>query len=271
MNLKQLCELLTMPEEMTNKVLHLSSSFDEKVITAPLERLYSPETREESYREIQKLLGEDPDGSKMLVLMLTQCLESYKKYQERQIGNEIFCATMKYCTRFVNMHHDVYGAYAFKWGFWFPRQLALQEFRIGAFEYEMLADSDGKRINLHIPGDADMSHEAMASSFAAAKKFFKEQYPEFAEAEVVCDSWLLSPMLKELLPGKSKILHFQQAFDVIKVNEGGKSCLLWVYGRDDLPLDELPQQTSLQKKLKTYIENGGTTSEGYGVLRKSFW
>lgn len=52
------------------------------------------------------------------------------------IGDDIFTATMRFCTRFMEEHKKIYGDYAFEWAWWFPRQLAL------SVDYESMAVLD---------------------------------------------------------------------------------------------------------------------------------
>ena len=56
----------------------------------------------------------------------------------------------------------------------------MREFRLGALEYEMSEDANGKKIFLHIPSDADLSERSVSHSIGAAKSFFEKYYPDFA-------------------------------------------------------------------------------------------
>ena len=54
----------------------------------------------------------------------------------------------------------------------------------------------GSRVlNVHIPAGKKMDYDACMESFKEAEKFFGDTY-----AAYMCDSWLLSPVLKEFLP-----------------------------------------------------------------------
>ena len=121
------------------------------------------------------------------------------------------------------------GKLVFRWGWWFPRQLSMREFRLGALEYEMSEDANGKKIFLHIPSDADLSERSVSHSIGAAKSFFEKYYPDFAGADMYCDSWMLAPALREVLPESSNIMNFRRRFKVIRVNEDSKAFLEWIY------------------------------------------
>ncbi|KAA9008658.1 hypothetical protein F4V43_00570 [Paenibacillus spiritus] len=271
MDLQEVCNCICLPDSMTGKVLAWAGRFDETA-AAPLSRaLYDPAAWEEGVKDIARILGEDPDGSKMLSFMLLRAAEAYKEYEQRGIGKEIYTDTMKFCTRFVEEHYKVYGTYAFTWGWWFPRQISLREFRIGALEYEMTEQEGKKVIHIHIPADADLGRESLRQSYADARAFFANYYPEYGMSDIVCDSWLLSPVLAKLLPENSKIAGFQRAFDLLRVDPANDSSIRWVYGRTDIPPDQLPELTSLQKKMKVLLAEGGSVGAAYGRLQPDPW
>lgn len=64
-------------------------------------------------KEIKDCLGDDPDGIKMLTCMLKSSLKTYDYYRKWGISEEIFIATMKCFSRFINEHKEGYGNYAF--------------------------------------------------------------------------------------------------------------------------------------------------------------
>ena len=90
-----------------------------------------------------------------------------------------------------------------------------------------------------------------------------------------CGSWLLSPRLKELLPETSHILMFQQAFDIYETDLEDASALEWVFyvaggQRQTFRPEDLPENTSLQKKLKTLYLKGVNPGGARGVLTRPF-
>ena len=158
-------------------------------------------------------------------------------------------------------------------------------FRLGALEFELIPETKTddevpeieavrafhlpvKEIGVHIPSDADLSPERCDESFRMAEQFFAEYFPETAGSKFACDSWLLSPALKELLPEESRILQFQNRFEVKSWNKEEDAYLEWVFKRKDLPLEKLPEETSLQRKMKAYVLQGGKIGEAYGEIPK---
>lgn len=271
MTLEEVCESICLPDQMKNKVLDIAGRFDDRTINFLSTTQYDPFAWEKGVKDIAGVLGEDPDGSKMLTFMLLQAVETHKEYEKKEISETIFTDTMKFCTRFIEEHHEVYGTYAFTWGWWFPRQISLHEFRIGALEYEMIEQEGKKIINIHIPADADIRRESLRESYKDAREFFAKYFPEYGQSEMVCDSWLLSPVLAKLLLASSKIVGFQKAFDLIRVDDKNDSFIRWVYGRTDIPIHLLPEHTSLQKKIKVCLLEGGSIGAAYGRLQGDPW
>lgn len=130
------------------------------------------------------------------------------------------------------------------------------EFRIGILEYELVEENGRREISLHIPSDADMSPAAIDASFASARAFLTQQYPDRQHAPWVCDSWMMSPALPQLLPEGSNILAFQQRFSVESVNEDSLGVLDWVFPPHKEVSDTLPENTSLQRRMKAWLLDG---------------
>ena len=98
-------------------------------------------------------------------------------------------------------------------------------------------------------------------------KFFERYYPNYRQAPYTCESWLLSPALKDLLPPNSRILNFQALFEVDKVHWESDAVLEWVFQKRGNSLEELPEDTSLQRKMKAYLLDGGKVGEAFGYLK----
>lgn len=265
--IEQLCKEIDMPKEVTETVLAYEGQLDWEVLQPSMNKIFCKKTWEEGRKELKEALGKDPKGFRMLCCMLQCAVTAGKHYAEKGIAHEIYIETMKCFSRFVKEHKESFGYYGFDRDFWTPRQLSGLIYRIGELEYELLAEEGRKLVDIHIPSDAILGKEALSQSFQSADAFLKEKYPEYSEAEMVCHSWLLSPTLKQVLPAESRILMFQEFFDL---TETGENCgfMEWVFKREDIPFDELPENTSLQKNLKKYLLEGGTVRDAKGVLKQ---
>lgn len=300
--LQELCRMIDLPEEVTERLLalersgeascvseHAGDPADDRLAVTEAEgktdevmsSLYRDLTNPERWQDARKVLkeknGADEDGMKMLLCMMHAMQHSHELYIDENISDQIFADTMKCFSRFVREHMASFGTYGFDRDFWTGRQLSLLLFRLGELEFEMISPADGeaesesskkRTLSVHIPSDANLSPECCDASFRMAESFFREHFPEAAEDCFSCDSWLLSPALKELLPPESRIMKFQSRFEVKHWNQEADACLEWVFKRKDLPLRDLPEETSLQRKMKAYLLAGGKVGEAYGELRK---
>ena len=125
-----------------------------------------------------------------------------------------------------------------------------------------------RRIFLHIPADADLSDGAVDASLAAARAFFPKHFPAFADAEYVCESWMLSPALGEILPETSRVRRFSERFSVVFWEEDSPAFRDWIFpSAVAAPVEELPEETSLQRAVKQHLLAGGKMGWAEGVLK----
>lgn len=270
MDLKELCEKIDLQSEMSKEVwkCHKINNYNEYYDS--LIKLYDRNTWEQGIKELEEVFGEDVNGVKMLTCLLNCATYTYQLYRNKNISEKIFIDSMKFCTRFVGEHFEAHGTYKFVWGWWFPRQLSMSEFRIGELEYEMLPDCNGEKcIGIHIPSDAVLKLSELRNSYLEAKKFFNRFYPQYTNAKMICESWLLSPSLKEILPETSNIITYQNLFNIVQVDAENDGYLHWIYKKGNIPFEELPENTTLQREVKKYILNGKKIGAAQGTLMES--
>lgn len=247
------------------------NSYTAKDLQAYQEKLFTAPTDAENFHALEKALAPDKNGIKMLAYLSHCALRSWDLYRQKGIPYSIFLDTMKFLTRFFDSDLKLIGRPVFRWGWWFPRQLALKEFRIGIFEYEMTCRESSDILSLHIPSDALLTDENIRRSFAEAHTFFTKYYPSYANVGVYCETWLLTPCLKELLPAHSRILHFQSFFDILQTDDNSPAFCDWVFPGAPKNLKDLPEKTSLQKNAKTYLLSGKKIGWTLGKLKDCYF
>lgn len=267
MDLEQLCRDINMPEEVIQKVLSISRNYDFKQYQPLMNRLTIKSEWEAALRDLKANLPEDKDGFIMLTCMLTAGLTTYENYAKKGIREDIFIDTFGCFSRFVREHKVSYGRYGFDRDFWTPRQLSMVLFRIGTLEYELYEEYGKELISIHIPSDAQLTEANCRKSYLWSKEFFAQYFPDFHYEKYVCESWLLSPYLREILPEYSRIIRFQDSFVIERVDLRARDYMEWVFKNRNLSIDEVPQDTSLQRKMKEYIKNGGVIGNGAGYLK----
>lgn len=268
MNIEELCRMLHMPEEVISEV----TKFNAEEYREALEHFWISIQDKSKWgtavKDVKKILTNDKNGIECLAFMLQIGLRTYQEYVTKGISEKIFKDTMEVFSRFVKEHMESYGCYGFDREWWTVRELTLNEFRLGELEFEM-ADKDNKRIiSVHIPSDAKLNKDNCREAYRYAESFFADYAKDYAEVEYYCESWLLSPELKKLLPKESNILSFQNDFIIDEVHPEESSYMEWVFKNKAKTLDQVPQDTSLQRKMKEHLINGGKIGEGIGHLKK---
>lgn len=271
MEIREFLKEIGFAPEFVDLIQKASISFDFKELQSYRERLISAPTDIENVHTLEKALAPDEDGIKMLAYMVQCALQSRDLYRQKGIPASVFLDTMKFLPRFFESDLKLFGHPVFRWAWWFPRQLALKEFRIGIFEYEMTCRENSDVLSLHIPSDALLTDENIRQSFSDAHAFFAKFYPSYADVGVFCETWLLTPCLKELLPSSSRILHFQTFFDILHTDDNSPAFYDWVFPGAPENIKDLPENTSLQKNAKTYLLSGKKIGWTLGKLKDGYF
>ncbi len=292
-SLREICKMINLCDEVTDEVLRLAVVFDPVKLDETIAALCDPLRADEGLKLLEEVTtpvdgepnGNKPSGFAKLAVCLTAARETYKKYEAMGINNETFATTMGCFSRFVNEHKVSYGVYGFDREWWTTRQLSLRLFRIGELEYELrqskTPDTEAigtgancnccrRTIAVHIPSDACLSAEKRHASYAAARVFIAQHFPAYADSECTLHTWLLYPGLSEVLSPNSRILDFQRDYDIVEVDHEDKGFMHWVFKNSNLALEELPEDTSLQRRVKELLISGRTLGSAWGRLKQGF-
>lgn len=262
----KLCESIKLQKTVEEKILKLYREIRPETMPETLELLFSRDTWDDGLADLKKRLGDDPDGFKILTCMLAGALKTHEMYRKAGIPDDIFIDTIRCFPRFIEEHRVSFGYYGFDRDFWTSRQISMQLFRIDELEYELVNENNVRTVSLHIPSDAHIQPDKVRMSIRNAQNFLKNYFPDYQTAPIVCESWLLSPSLQKVLPPASNILHFQKFFKIDRVDWEARDVLEWVFKRADIPYENLPEDTTLQRNLKKFLLKGGKVGIGFGRL-----
>lgn len=263
MDFQTFITLLDMPDPVVSTIQSLhqqhQNAYQDDVLG--LQSMLTAEATQKRLRETFK----SSDGMMILYLFLRAALDNYPQYQSMKISDDVFIETYKALPRFIKEFHKQSGQYAFERDWWAYRQTAMNIFRIGELEYEMTIQENTKVLSIHIPSDANLTPTHLETSFRLARLFFNRRYQAYENARFYCHTWLLSPALKGLLEPSSRILAFQSYFDITATFLENNSYLYWVFQTRDTDVSKLETKTSLQKRIKSFVEAGGKigTASGY--------
>lgn len=267
----EFCREIDLPEEMRTLTETCNRTWEYKFDAELSRDFFDEEKWDTAMTGVQEILGEDPDGVKILTLELQCAVRAHAYYQNMGISEEIYRETYKCFSRFVREHKVSYGRYGFDRHGWAKRQIAMKIFRIGELEYQLPVPGEEPEIGLHIPSDAKLTRENIRDSVQLARTFLKHFYEPYAQLPMSCCTWLLSEPLSKILPEGSHILQFQELFCVKKMYPKELAFMEWLYQNRDYTLedvDRLPERTSLQRLVKKHLKDGGVIGEGYGILQE---
>ena len=139
--------------------------------------------------------------------------------------------------------------------------------RFSKEDWELVLDMRDDCIGVHIPTGADLSPEEVALAFKGAKEMVARHFPERKARFFTCTSWIISPDLEKVLKPGSRILSFGECFLRYPVLCNGKGLLPCVFPVDfEKDLDELPENTSLQRAVKKLYGEGESILNYGGII-----
>lgn len=149
---------------------------------------------------------------------------------------------------------------------WLTRHFRGSLYRLGRLQFDRAVLDGEPVLEVHIPGDGPLTPAACDESFAAAKPFFAEHFPDEHYDRATCSSWLLDPQLADYLPADSNILRFQRRFTFLSKGEPDDDEIVeFIFG--DPPGPTLPRQTSLQRAIADHLAAGNHWYHVLGWLR----
>ena len=283
--IRELCERLRIPAEAYENALVYIENGDRSV--APyINGFFSLETAAGSGEAIVRFYtGEDgtviDNGYGVMAAFLAAALKTKEIYDARGIGENIFYDTMSFFNEILRENFILNGGYySFDRVWWYYRQIACIIYKLGVLEFEMVyltgktaeyfkLPDNTPVLSVHIQTGSVLTRAALDSSYQTARTFFPQYYPCFKFEKIICDSWLLSPVLKELLTEGSRILLFQSDYEIVNVHKDSDSYFTYVYNLKDKSTDInlLPEDTSLRRAIKKRLLSGGKIGSGAGILK----
>lgn len=151
--------------------------------------------------------------------------------------------------------------------------------RLGRLQFELhrtqLPEGERTVLNAHIPAGGSMTPQAVDESLVAAAPFFERHFGDHFDGSlewVVCSSWLLDRQLLQLVPG-SNVADFADRWEAIGGEPKDRDGYYFVFNIEPLPgttlpfrLDELPQNSSLERALARLWREGGHVQQVKGRI-----
>ena len=249
---EQFMERVGLPEEGIKCVLNYA--MDENTYQSWRVLFYENET--EFFRKIDEQSEKEP---LLLYLYVRFAVDLYTKYTEKGIPDKIYYDTFSDFTIWFSHCRRQKNVVGLTEENWLKLHLKMKLFRLGRLQFE--TDEKEGRIHVHIPEGESLSPEACDEAFSQAEDFFDDSYTSFD-----CESWLLSPVLAELLDERNRIIQFQKRFQITRVDRDARQAEEKVFGEIREDKSSYPENTSLQRALKRYLLTGKNPGTGFGVV-----
>ena len=231
-------------------------------------------------QEFNQLVPQNDNGLTVLKLYLHWLEDMHARYEALGIPEVVYQDNLKDIALWCEDFTAKTGLPGIKEWRWVGKSLRMELFRLGRLQFEPITLGEAltlhgqtfpagtPALSVHIPAGEPLDTEACLSAFQQAEVFFPrylgKSYPLF-----YCHSWLLAPSLAEVLPETSRIMQFQQLFEIIHT-EQDRQAEERVFGflADDPAI--YPENTSLQRTLKSYLLSGKPAMAACAVrLRES--
>jgi hypothetical protein len=136
-------------------------------------------------------------------------------------------------------------------------------------EWKIVLKPGDPVIDLHIPAGKPLKEELVDASFEEIREFLATYYPEKEFKGFIITSWLLSPLVCDLLEGKGNISKFGNRFIKITKKDKGTSVMSFVFLQKDVnnvDYAALPENTSLERALKKHYLEGKKIYDTFGYI-----
>lgn len=164
---------------------------------------------------------------------------------------------------------------------WYDPFYNFERFGLGRFQYEnrylphmqkLGKDSNkikvwGDMLNFHVPALGPLTKEERIKSYKMAYDFYADK----RNGDVMtffCTSWLLYPGNKEAMPSAKNVLSFIDDFKIVESYEDPDfaDCKN-VFGVPyNYTTEGLPQDTSMQREVKAWLDSGKKMGIGTGIF-----
>ncbi|MEA4824891.1 MAG: hypothetical protein VB111_12390 [Clostridiaceae bacterium] len=119
-------------------------------------------------------------------------------------------------------------------------------------------------LSVHIPAKAPLTHDAVRASYARTREIFAAAGYDYRA--VVCMSWLMAPVLEEMLDETANIVRFERDYHRFPIQASGRGVYSFLFNMPNAKPEELPADTTLRRRVRDRLLDGGYVLEYGGIL-----
>lgn len=266
MTLKEFCEGIGLESEVRQSVYH-------NILSLEKFEEYDDALKCDKNKFLSLFQRNENSEETALIFYIMKAIKLFEKFCERGISKEVYFDTFNDITIWCNNYKRKTGRIGIRELEWLTLHIEMKLFRLGRLQFEMdvLEESISfndlnyptgmKVLNVHIPEGEALTEEECDKSFERAIEFFGSEYKIF-----ICESWLLSPKLKEILGAESNIIKFQNRFCVYNTIYPFRQAEERIFGEVLMDKSQYAEDTSLQKRAKAYLLTHDDIGIGLGIL-----
>ena len=238
-----------------------------------LDNFFCSNTHE--YIDILKRIAEKINISEYSVDMLFLLIAvrpMHYIYKKSGINDDVFYETIKdfgYKLNECKKMYGVRGTFVIDWYKYFVDNTIVQLGRLQferismPYDYKDTVKKGDTVIACHIPSNGSLELKDALDAFRDAYRFYNCS----DKTVFVCQSWMLYPPHYEVFLENSNLRKFYNLFDVINQIETNNSDMWRIFFKSNADkLEDLPQDTRLQKSFVKYLQDGNKMGVGFGVM-----
>lgn len=184
-------------------------------------------------------------------------------HRERGIDEDLSRKVLSDIGEKLRFNRRIHGRAGLDVANWFTGHVRGALYQLGRLQFCVEGPDPKPFVGMHIRGEGGpLTLDAVRDSVEWALEYFPTVFPERYDGPedmvFMCESWLLDPQLRDWLPERSNIPGFGALFDLQGPGDpAGNRSDLWrfVFGRpEDTPVEQLPQDNTLQRSVMAGIE-----------------
>lgn len=211
------------------------------------------------------------DGLDSLAALVLASGAAHAEYLRRGVDSDVAWASLADLGQQVHIFRRVFGRFGLGAQGWCAENYTGRLLWLGRLQYTLERDRDGATagdefvLGVHIPETGPLTQDLVDESLRQAHAIARAAYADFAPKVVTLHSWLLDPDIRTQLRPESNFVRFAERFDLYgPAAEANRDGLFFGFHIEpDLQgysLDELPQDTALQRALVTQLRGSGVRS-----------